>query len=472
MPVDLISSSNKAIIIAPAGCGKTQLIVKTLQIPTCKPYLVLTHTTAGVTALFQRLKSLGIPRKKYHIATIAGWALNVAKMFPNSTSYTPPIDSPPDYPLLQQAVSYLCDTEYMHDLLRSSYSRVLVDEYQDCSVTQHSLIQSLSKSLPTIVFGDPMQAIFGFNRTDPLPLWSDVIDSFSDSLLLNQPWRWNNVNKYELGQWILFVRNELSTGKLIDLNNTPKDVLFHPLSGNENLDTQKQIQIQYSLRSSIPKNESLLIIGDSRNVSSRHNFAKMSNGLEVVEPVDLRDILMASRNIDNYHGDILLEQILTISSNLMTGIDSRGIIQRLKSINAGRNRIAPSNIEILANSIVHNGLKKDILTLLIELEKMPTTKVFRRTALSVLKDALSLSISDKNKSILEAASIIREQRRSYGEKRIHSRSIGSTLLLKGLEADHVFILDATYMTAQHLYVALSRGAKSITICSQNSLIGN
>lgn len=60
-------------------------------------------------------------------------------------------------------------------------------------------------------------------------------------------------------------------------------------------------------------------------------------------------------------------------------------------------------------------------------------------------------------SIYEAASVVREQRRYQGDRRITHRSIGSTLLLKGLECDHALILDAGSMSASNLYVALKRG---------------
>ncbi|EPW5277775.1 UvrD-helicase domain-containing protein, partial [Yersinia enterocolitica] len=76
-------------------------------------------------------------------------------------------------------------------------------------------------------------------------------------------------------------------------------------------------------------------------------------------------------------------------------------------------------------------------------------------------------------SMFEAASIIRERLRQEGDRRVPRRAIGSTLLLKGLEADHCLILNAQNrgMNAKHIYVALSRGAKSVTIFSNNQYIG-
>jgi DNA helicase-2/ATP-dependent DNA helicase PcrA len=41
--------------------------------------------------------------------------------------------------------------------------------------------------------------------------------------------------------------------------------------------------------------------------------------------------------------------------------------------------------------------------------------------------------------------------------------IGTTLLVKGLEYDHAVILDADALDAKDLYVAMTRGSKSLTI---------
>lgn len=74
-------------------------------------------------------------------------------------------------------------------------------------------------------------------------------------------------------------------------------------------------------------------------------------------------------------------------------------------------------------------------------------------------------------NIKDSLLIFRENIRHQGEKRISSRAIGSTLLLKGLEAEHSCILDAGAMNKKDLYVALSRGAKSITIMLREPIVG-
>ncbi len=50
------------------------------------------------------------------------------------------------------------------------------------------------------------------------------------------------------------------------------------------------------------------------------------------------------------------------------------------------------------------------------------------------------------------------------------RSVGSTLTLKGLEADAAVILDASGLNARNLYVAMTRGAKRLVICSRKATL--
>jgi hypothetical protein len=47
----------------------------------------------------------------------------------------------------------------------------------------------------------------------------------------------------------------------------------------------------------------------------------------------------------------------------------------------------------------------------------------------------------------------------------HRKLIGTTLLVKGLEFQHAIVLDAASLTRNELYVALTRGSKSLKIIS-------
>lgn len=68
-----------------------------------------------------------------------------------------------------------------------------------------------------------------------------------------------------------------------------------------------------------------------------------------------------------------------------------------------------------------------------------------------------------------AANAIRERSRLIGRP-LAKRTVGSTLLLKGLEADIAVVLNPSVMDRRHLYVAMTRGAKQLIICSSTQLI--
>jgi len=470
VPLEAVLNSERGLIVAPAGCGKTHLITEALNIAAEKPYLVLTHTTAGVAALKQRLKRLRVPSNNFVVSTIDGWALRVAKMFPNSCVIQSTPKSPRVfYPELRRKVNkYICAGNIV-EIIRSSYSRLLVDEYQDCDVDQHKLICSLSEVLPTVVFGDPMQCIFSFGG--PMPSWDqDVKARFPLIAELNTPWRWNNAETPELGQWILNCRDALLNGGSIDLLGCPAHVYWNELSDNAQKNIQTQNQAQYRIRTENNVEDSLLIIGDSRNPRSRHNFASSSRGIDVVEPVDLGDVTEIASNMDNLNGSELADKILSSVSLMMTGVGRSNINKRIPTILAGRNRTPATEIELAVKLVIETGGRDSIASLLSSLELCPNTRTFRKGAFSALKNAVSLSISDPSKTIMMSAEIIREQRRHQGDKRIPQRAIGSTLLLKGLESEHSLILDAGAMTPQNLYVALSRGAKSVTVFSNRNTV--
>lgn len=73
-------------------------------------------------------------------------------------------------------------------------------------------------------------------------------------------------------------------------------------------------------------------------------------------------------------------------------------------------------------------------------------------------------------SLAEAALQVRERNRLLGRP-LSRRAVGSTLLLKGLEADIAVILNPGQMNANNLYVAMTRGAKRLIICSEAPILG-
>ena len=189
----------RAAVTAPAGCGKTQLIANALsRHPDRKPILVLTHTNAGVAALRQRLDRDAVPAWRYRLATIDGFAMRLISTFPKRSGHDPAIlkllNPGSDYPAIREAAVALLDAGHLNDILPSTYGRLFVDEYQDCSLIQHALPVGMARALPTCVLGDPMQAIFGFKGNQLVDWDQDVHKRFAPAgafytLAMDQRWR-------------------------------------------------------------------------------------------------------------------------------------------------------------------------------------------------------------------------------------------------------------------------------------------
>src|SRR5688572_24192281 len=127
-------------VTAPAGCGKTTSIADALKRHVRpKPVLILTHTNAGVSALRRRLKEKTVGPQAYRLSTIDGWALKLISTFPARSKLDPAIllADKPKYDRIQKLADGLLASGNISDVLRASYDRLIVDEYQDCTVDQH-----------------------------------------------------------------------------------------------------------------------------------------------------------------------------------------------------------------------------------------------------------------------------------------------------------------------------------------------
>jgi superfamily I DNA/RNA helicase len=64
---------------------------------------------------------------------------------------------------------------------------LIVDEYQDCTITQHALIRVLGTLLPVRVLGDPLQAIYDFGESATVDWNPDVVTAYPPLELPTEP---------------------------------------------------------------------------------------------------------------------------------------------------------------------------------------------------------------------------------------------------------------------------------------------
>lgn len=464
---DILLDAERGSITAPAGCGKTHAIARALSRHQCDlPILVLTHTNAGVDALRRRLHGLGVPSKAYRISTIDGFAKRLVATFPRHSgisSQTLELTNPrSDYPKIRQCAIALLGGRHHDDVLSATYARLFVDEYQDCSQTQHKIILGLARPLSTCVLGDPMQAIFGF--AEPLVDWdSDVRSEFPAVGELDIPWRWINANTESLGYWLLDARKVLERGGQIDLRTLPELIEYVDNPYGQD-DVRRQAAMR--ARASSPHG-SVLVIGDSRNVRGRHQLASQVPGATVVERVDLVDLTVFGHGFTP-DGDDAITRLLTFASTLMTGLSPTQTLRRLETLRSGRGRNPPSSIENALLAFDQERTFRAAHRAIICMQNERNVRVYRHEVLRRLLRSLDSAAKD-GCSFYEATIRERERFRHRGRP-LRARNIGSTLLLKGLEAEVAVILQPEDMDSRHLYVALTRASHKIIVCSSSPLL--
>jgi hypothetical protein len=464
---DLLSI-NKGSVTAPAGCGKTHLIAHSLtQCSDKKPTLILTHTNAGAVALRQRLSRNNVPSKLYRVWTVDGWAMRLVSVFPKRSEIDPRLlllaNPGTDYPNIRVAAARMLRAGHLNDLLAASYARLIVDEYQDCSVRQHLLVAFASQSLPSCVLGDPLQAIFDFGGDDLAHWENDVCKFFPLAGELTHPWRWINAGAEGLGEWLLYVRKQLLVGAPVDLRQAPKEVHWIELDGKE--DHARKLR---AARTNPPANGNVLIIGDSRSPDSQRQFASQTPGAVTVEAVDLRDLVAFANRFD-LRAPNALQLLADFAQSTMTNVGAADLVRRVETLEAGRARRAPSDVERAALAFKAVPAHRSAVDLLVEIGKEAGVRQHRPAVVRACIKALELCQGDETVTFADAAVRMREQNRSTGRP-LPRRAVGSTLLLKGLEADVAVILDGGRLNARNLYVAMTRGSRQLTVCSESPVL--
>jgi DNA helicase-2/ATP-dependent DNA helicase PcrA len=453
----------RGTVTAPAGCGKTQLIADTLtQHAGSKPVLVLTHTNAGVTTLRLRMQRGNVPVSAYRIATLDGFAMRLVSTFPERSGI--PIatlnllNPSADYPVIRLAALNLIQAGHLRASIAASYARVIVDEYQDCNMVQHAFVTALSAVLPTCVLGDPMQAIFNFRGNQLVDWNADVLQQFPPIGELIHPWRWINAGTPGFGQWLLNCRQTLQGGGSIDLTQAPAEVTWiqlHPATADRQ-------RIAAALTPSVSQRGQVLVIGDSRSPESRRRMASQTPGASTVEPVDLADLTNFGRVFDPLHPNSVTV-LVTFAAEMMTQVGAATLLPRLETLRGGRARTPPTPAEAALLTFVVSPSFSLAADALRSLMHQPNARIYRPEVFYGCLRALQ-SAGVGHCSFAEATVGERERNR-HEARQLARRSIGSTLLLKGLEAEVAVIPAPENMNAHHLYVAMTRGSSRLVICS-------
>jgi hypothetical protein len=464
------ASALPASVEMPAGAGKTHLLSATTKhiIEGGGRVLVLTHTNAGVHAINARLKRFGIT-KGVQVSTITSFAFRLARAYPQLGGLqVPKLMVPAQSQSYISAATKVAASEHIQAVLAASFTHLLVDEYQDCSETQHAFVSAVRAAIPAAgVLGDPLQAIFGFNER--LATWATVQAQFPPHPMTIEPNRWSNHNE-ALGDWLLEIRPRMVPGHVVKWTNIalPDGVTFQNISGNPKGVTEAALATR-------PADETVLILaprantartiaGDLRGIFTvmeeiAGNFmAERLNNLATINPAGYPLWLFDLTKSCHCNHGVLDTQ--TLHKRYAKGKSASDL---LKGGTGGRAGAEPAIHAF--DSVV---LNPTLATLAAAMSVVPTSPALRLHSHEAWYDMQAsirgaVAHGDDTAVLLEELAKIREVLRHAG-RRERRRIISRTLLVKRLEYDHVVIADVNqHASINDLYVALSRARKTITI---------
>jgi DNA helicase-2/ATP-dependent DNA helicase PcrA len=409
-----------------------------------------------------------VRRESYRLATVDGWALKLLGLFPNRSgidvAHLRLEDPAADYLAIRRAAAGLLKAGHIGDLLSATYSRVIVDEYQDCTRAQHAIVYYAANSLPTVVLGDPLQAIFGWPGNELADWNAHVCKHFPVVKELSTPWRWRNAGAESFGLWLLEMRESLLRGAPIELSTAPSEVSWVHLDGKEN----RKRQIRAAHVRAPTEAGGVLIIGNSRSPASQQEYAAQIHGAVTVEAVDMKDLVQFARRFD-IRAPAALELLIGFAASVMTNVGPADFLRRVHSLERGTARQAASEAERAALRFNADRTPHSAIDLLVEVGKQAGVHTHRAAIFRACIRSLQSVASQSHATLYDAAVFTREQGRALGRS-LPLRAVGSTLLLKGLEAEVAVILDARDMDARHLYVAMTRGSKRLIVCSESATL--
>jgi DNA helicase-2/ATP-dependent DNA helicase PcrA len=464
-------TTEKSLIIAPAGYGKTHTLAESLK-HVREKQLVLTHTHAGVSALKEKLKLLNVPLSNYQVETISSFAQKYSKAFNYGGEFPEQKNSIEYYPHIIKKATKLFKKKSVQDVLRITYSGLFVDEYQDCTLQQHEMILALSNTLPTHILGDPLQGIFGF-RGQTLVDFNIDLDQFTITEELNVPWRWNKTNE-ELGKSMHKARTELEKGS-IDFSCFKNSAEILIVDDSNDLINPKKEYNKLIWRLINSEKDLLLIHPNSANINGRISLSKrFKRRFSIIESIDDKAFYEYAEKLDalKLSESLYLDIALFVKGSPVRGKSTRkntlltGLSTFIKDKKPQRsNDPQKSKVILLLNETLNEFSFLKLSKLFRTFRELGGVNYYRKELFWDLIKSLEIA-HHENISVLEAMENLRNLKRRNGKK-VSGKLIGTTLLTKGLEFSTVVVLNAhEFKDKNNLYVALSRASNKLIIISE------
>ncbi|MBH0129562.1 UvrD-helicase domain-containing protein [Salinibacterium sp. NK8237] len=451
----------------PAGTGKTHLLAASVRAASKLGMrsLILTHTNAGVDVLRTRLKKMKVGRPAFHVDTITSWAFQLLRAYGTLGGIAvPSIPDWSDSGKYIDGATRVVNSKAIREMHSHSFGAFFVDEYQDCSERQHAFIRSICTAIPkTIVFGDRLQGIFGFS--DTLVDWdAEVFDDFPLKTMEYEPHRWAETNP-ELGRWLLDLRPSLVSGGVFDLTSVKVPGLRFVSSGQGALGAVAHANRNFE--------ESVVLLDKWRPDAAAH-ASRLGGSFSVMEDIGGRFMAEHLSSFPEPSSHLMAYWLANFAKACcigLGGIDS-AVLGKLRSNESvthyKRDGLdsALEHLDLLRRQPSFDELAKAARGIVADSK----AKVYRWEAWRDTLESIRAT-SEGGAAPLVELGLIRDRIRHTG--RVHGTRVASTtLLVKGLEYDHVIIANlAKFEDPRNLYVALTRARKSVTIIGVSARMG-
>ncbi len=458
-----LAACKRGSVVAAAGCGKTEVIARAAAVATGRQ-LILTHTNAGVEAIRRRLRRFGVSREQTSVDTIDGWSQKYLYAYPGKSGGVPTnAKGGVDWDETRIRMEALLNDRTIRKVVDASYTGVFVDEYQDCDPSQHALMIALAAQLPVRVFGDPLQAVFGF--AGELPSWTEDVEAeFPKVDTLTTPWRWKrDGHNAALGDWLTDARAALEARRSVDLS----DERLHFIQIDDPSDWQGATRDAcFDLAR---KSGSVAVVFKWR--PDGQLLGKLTGSLvQSVEPVESKDGASVMSQLQGAapggRTRILMRFVYSISAS------SKEPLTLVKQALDGVSDTPPAEVRRAADALAEvaaGGSPYAMAEALDALARLARLKVYRRELLWAVINTLRDVGQQKDADLVDALRR-RRCRTSHVGRRLARLSAGSTLLLKGMEFDHAVVVDTGKFTVNDLYVAITRGSRSLTVISATPVV--
>jgi len=466
----LASFRDIGYLIAPAGFGKTHLIAEAVG-RGCNRQLVLTHTHAGLNVLRRKMSQLKVSQKLFRVDTIASFALRLCLSYSATSGWTNERPVGPQWTDLYNSCSLLLDSAFVRRIIRASYFGLYVDEYQDCSTVQHELVLKLARDLPSRLLGDPLQGIFDFDQ-QPLDWERNVSGAFACLGQMQIPHRWNRAGTPAIGAWLAAIRSTLESRQPVDLTRgMPPGEARKPVAEG----SLSQVQANTCRYFPCAVGETVIAIhkGSLQYKSKCHALAKHVGGrFSSIEEIEGKAVFSFIERYEKAKTERQrMKETIAFAGNCMTAVNA--------SLSAATLRGEPTNIQDstrnplaakAANTYLEGPSSNTIAEFLSALKAVDRVKVTRADLFGRVTGILRKHALHPQLTLTQVAEKYHSEFRYRGRPGGRRQLIGTTLLVKGLEFDHAIVLDAESLSRKELYVAITRGAKSLTIISSSSVL--